>query len=630
MINALLVGMFAVPFLASAMILIRMRRSTVAARWVALVASALTGLCAAALLVRGGGPPTLALSWLPGAGQMTFGVGLTSLAAALVTTWAAFLVLLGTTSGETKTPPTLIGLMLVALSAANVAFLSEHFLARYVGLEIAALSVALAPLAEQRGEKGSQGFWLVYVLLRLGDVGLLSAIKILYAASGTLEITPALEAGGMLVGAQLGWTVFGLLLAVWIKLGNWPLHVWIAWGRALSSSTQAWLYSTVMPGLGAYLLYRVTPILALNPVVQTVLLWLGAGAAMLAMVTALTRRDLRSGLVYIAAARGGLLVFAAASGLGGAVWLGLLATVPLHLLLFLTGEMPERGTASIAGRVAQSLFGLAGLALTGFGLLIAYWSRQRGMPLDALFVLEATLALLGIWTLREATRPRAEDGATGSRTGRWVAVGALGMAVLVGVAAFRPIANWLMTEAGVAQLSVPSGGAFLRHILSAPGLLLILVLGLITWQMRRRSRIELTLPSPTEGRRAESSYDLQEGLAQAGQALRAVVEVGLFEQIISLAVRVVGGGAQTLHDAVEVGFFERVINLSERVVVDGARVVRRFVEQDGLEGLLRRTVQGILELSRAMGRRHTGLLRRNLLWIPISLMVALVAVLAFR
>jgi hypothetical protein len=351
---------------------------------------------------------------------------------------------------------------------------------------------------------------------------------------------------------------------------------------------------------------------------------------MLAVVTALTRRDLRSGLVYVAAARGGLLVFAAASGLGAAVWLGLLATLPLHLLLLMAGEMPERGAPSLRGRVAQFIFGLAGLALTGFGLLIAYWARQRGMPLDALFVLEATLALLGIWTLREATRPRGEECEASSRPGRWMAVGALGLAAAVGVVAFRPIAGWLMNGAGLAQLSVPGLGAFLGHILSAPGLLLILVLGLITWQMRRRSRIGLTLPTPAEGRGSEATYDLQEGLAQAGQALRAVVEVGLFEQIIGLVVRIVGGGAQILHDAVEVGIFERVIDLSERVVVGGARVIRRFVEQDGLEGLLRRTVQGILELSRAMGRRHTGLLRRNLLWIPISLMVALVAVLAFR
>jgi hypothetical protein len=172
-------------------------------------------------------------------------------------------------------------------------------------------------------------------------------------------------------------------------------------------------------------------------------------------------------------------------------------------------------------------------------------------------------------------------------------------------------------------------GTFLRYLISAPGLLLPLILGLVTWEMQRRSHIRVNVPGPAEEQQIETTYDLQEGLAQAGQALRAVVEVGLFEQIIALGVQLVVGGARTLHAAIEVGLLERIIDLSERVVVDGARVIQRFVEQEGLEGLLRRAVKGVLGLSREMGRRHTGLLRRNLLWIPISLMVALVAALAF-
>jgi len=151
----------------------------------------------------------------------------------------------------------------------------------------------------------------------------------------------------------------------------------------------------------------------------------------------------------------------------------------------------------------------------------------------------------------------------------------------------------------------------------------------VTWQMRKRSRIRVHVPGPADGRRLETTYDLQEGLAQAGQALRAIVEVGLFEQIIALAVRSVLGVARTLHAVVEVGLLERIITLSERVVVEGARATQRFVEQEGLEGLLRRAVQGVLGVGQMIGRRHTGLLRRNLLWIPISLMVALVAALAF-
>jgi formate hydrogenlyase subunit 3/multisubunit Na+/H+ antiporter MnhD subunit len=629
MTNELLIALFSVPFLASLAIAALLRRSSTGARRMALAASGATGLCGVALLTWAGGNPTLAIRWLPGTGPMTFSLGTTSLYSALVTTWVAFLTLLATTSCETKTPPLLLALMLLALSTANVAFLSAHFLARYVALEIVALAVALAPLVEQRDDDGGRGFWLVYVMLRLGDVGLLSTIKILYATSGTLEIAPALETANTLSDARLGWVIFGLLLAIWIKLGNWPLHLWIAWGRGLSRTTQAWLYTTVMPGLGGYLLYRVTPLLARNPAAQTLLLWLAAGAAMLAVVSALTRRDLRSASVYIAAARGALLVFAAAAGLKTAVWLGLLATMPLQLLLFLTGEAPERGASSLPGRTAQALFALAGLTLTGVGLLITWWARESGMPLDSLFVAEAALALLAIWTLREAARPHVGEEDTGSLAGHWLAMGTLGLAALAGVVGFPPLASRLVESAGGAPLTIPTLPGFLRYIVSAPGLLLTLILALVTWQMKRRSRIQLQLPGPTKGERTETTYDLQEGLAQAGQALRAVVEVGLFEQIIALGVQLVVGGARTLHAAVEVGLLERIITLSERVVVEGARVTQRFVEQEGLEGLLRRAVQGVLELSREMGRRHTGLLRRNLLWIPISLMVALVAALAF-
>jgi formate hydrogenlyase subunit 3/multisubunit Na+/H+ antiporter MnhD subunit len=598
--NQLLIAFIALPFLGSLAIVLFLRRSPATARPVALAASAATALCATALLPLTGKDPTLVVEWLPGTGPMVFGLGATGLYAALVTTWAAFLALLGATSAETETPPLSLGLMLLALAAAGVAFLTEHFLARYVALEVVALSIALAPLVELRGDEGGRGFWHVYVMLRLGDVGLLTAILILFDASGTLAITPALEAAGTLGAARLGWVVFGLVLAVWVKLGNYPLHLWSRWGRPLSPPAHAWLFITVMPNLGAYLLYRVTALLAPTAAVQTLFLWLAAGAAMVAVITALTRRSLRSALIYVAAACGGLLVFAAAAGLKAAVWLGLLATTPLQLLLFLTGEAPERGTPSVSGRTAQGLCALAGLALTGVGLLITWWARQNGVPLDALFVAEATVALLGIWAVREATRSHDRE-TVGSLPARWVAMGTLGVATLIAAVTFGPLTHWLMDTAGVAPLRIPGLAAFLRYIVSAPGLLLTLILGLVTWQMQRRSRIRVHIPGPADGEQVETTYDLLEGLAQAARALRAIVEVGFLEQIILLSVR---------------------------IVVDGARLTYRFVEQEGLEGLLRRVVQAVLGLSQMMRRRHTGLLRHNLLWIPISLTLALVVALA--
>lgn len=602
MTNQLLMLLFGLPSLTSLGVALLLRRRATAARRITLVASAGTALCATALLPLAGRDPTLVIEWLPGTGPMAFGLGATSLGAVLVTTWAAFLVLLGTPAVEREISPLSLALMLLALAAANVAFLTEHFLARYVALEVVALSIALAPLVQLRGDQGGRAFWSVYIALRVGDVGLLTAILILFDASGTLEISRALEAAVTLGGPGLSWVVFGLLLAVWVKLGNWPLHLWMGWGRRLSLHTQAWLFATVMPNLGAYLLYRVGPLVAPSEAVQSLVLWFGAAAAMLAVITALTRRDLRKALVLISAARGGLLVFAAASGAKAAVWLGLLVTTPVQLLLFLSGEAPEKGDSSLLGRAAQGAFGLAGLTLAGVGLLITWWARQAGVPLDALFVAEAAVALLAVWALREAGRSPVRDVEGASPPARWVVIITLGLVVLVGALTYSPLIRWLMDTAGTAELRPPSLVSLLGYIATAPALLFTLILVLVTWQMQRRARIEVHLPGLADGETVEATYDLQQGLTEAARALRAIVEVGFLEQVIALSVR---------------------------VVVDGARLTYRFVEQEGLEGLVRRLVQGILAVGHAVKDRHTGLLRRNLLWIPLSLMLALVVALVY-
>ena len=59
-----------------------------------------------------------------------------------------------------------------------------------------------------RNSTGIHLAWSSYLILRLGDAGLLVAILILKDASGTLGISPALEAG-----VVLGATLTGLIVA---------------------------------------------------------------------------------------------------------------------------------------------------------------------------------------------------------------------------------------------------------------------------------------------------------------------------------------------------------------------------------------------------------------------------------
>jgi hypothetical protein len=122
----------------------------------------------------------------------------------------------------------------------------------------------------------------------------------------------------------------------------------------------------------------------------------------------------------------------------------------------------------------------------------------------------------------------------------------------------------------------------------------------------------------------EEAYDLEEGLTRAAQALRAVVEVGIAERIVALVVQAVVNSARAAW-AMEHKGLESLTSRTARAVMNGALAAHQAVEQQGLEGLLRRGVQATLMLSRRLQRWHVGRLRRNLLWIPIVLALAVLA-----
>ena len=644
--SGLIVGVVGLPLLAAGAVLALCRRPRLA-RAVALTATGLTALCALALLPHIGDGPAITVEWLPGAGSMGLTTGATGLYAALVTTWGAFLVLLAAPpfippnggergGGSAEHPPLSAAVTLLALAATNVAFLTDHFLARYIALEIVALCIALVLLVEVRNSAGRLA-WRGYLLLRLGDAGMLTAILILMEASGTLSIGPALElalsstegAGGTLDGARLGLVVAGFILAVWIKLGIWPFHLWIQPGRRLRLASHAWLYATVMPNLGLYLLYRITPLLALAGPLQTAALWLGAGGAALAALIALTQANVRRALVYVGAAQGGLALFVAASGVKPAVWLGLLALTPLRLVLFLAADAAQSSDSPSRRGAATCFFALGGLALAAFGLLTTWWAREAGAPLDALLVAEAAVALTGVWTASTAwrlSRPvearnqvfRKKPGFFGGAAvhwTQWMTVGLLGIGVLAGGLAFGPLTQHLAAASRMTLPAIPTLPALLRYAATAPALLVVLALVLAVWRFRRYSGLSPLVSAQP----AEEVYDLEEGLARAAQVLHAVVEIGIAEQIVALAVRAVVDGARITHNVVEHKGLEGLLHRSVRAAVDGASATYRIVEHEGLEGFLRRSVRAVLALGRGLQRWHTGRLRRNLLWVAVSL-----------
>ncbi len=402
---------------------------------------ALLALVAAslALALWAGEPGAVwAVAWLPDAGPLTLELGGSGVQAALMTTVAALLSL-GLVAAPRRWA---LATGLLCLGAANVAYLSGNFLGRYVALEVVALCVAAAPLIERADDEGPRIARAVYVLLRLGDAGLLMAILLLWRLSGTLAIDGALAGGLGADPASMRWVVGGLALAAWLKMGAWPFQAWIEAAEPLSPFTRAWTFATVLPNLGLYLLYRVTPLIAARSLTAQ---WLGWSAMLVALAAGLGSLLLlrggawRRSVVYLCAAQAGLALVLAAAGEGSLLFrMLLLITVP-RLALYCAESIRGREGGRVCASVAGGALVMAwAWALWSLRAAAPAWAVAGGLPLLTMagWTAIAMAYPMERTVLAEPIRPRRarEQGALGAVAGaiyRWVEQGLLGGLVTV-------------------------------------------------------------------------------------------------------------------------------------------------------------------------------------------------------
>ncbi len=321
-------------------------------RWAVSLTAGVTALCALGLLPFAGQVPPLTLTWLPTAGPMRLSLATTSLIAIAATAAAAVVVYVAGNSADSGSrTPYWAALTLVALAAGNLAFLSGHFLLRYLALEIVGLCVGAAPLLEEGGRERFVHAGWVYLLLRLGDAGLLSAILLLGTRSGTFEIDAALAAFGSLSNQAQVWVNLGFFLAIAVKIGIWPFYAWIDSGRRLARRTYTWLYATLMPNLGFYLLYRVAELpLTVRPVYGALLVF-GVGAGMLTLFTLTQRPSTVRVPARSSALLGAVIWSAALLDDSKLAWWGLLGLTAVRLPFFLTlSHQPEDGGTAATER----------------------------------------------------------------------------------------------------------------------------------------------------------------------------------------------------------------------------------------------------------------------------------------
>ncbi|MFP4394441.1 MAG: proton-conducting transporter membrane subunit [Anaerolineales bacterium] len=345
--TALIVGVLGLPVVVAIWLALNESGPPDRVRWAISLTADVTALCALGLLLFFAEQvPPFTFTWLPTAGPMRLSLATTSLYAVIATAMAVAIVYLIGSAADMGPRPSYSGVLaLTALAAGNLAFLSAHFLLRYVALEVVGLCIAAAPLLEEGGRERFVHAGWIYLLLRFGDAGLLTAILLLGAKTGAFEISAALEAVATLPVYVQIWINLGFFLAVAVKIGVWPFYAWIDSGRRLARNTSLWLYATLMPNLGLYLLYRVAALPTLLPEtalpLHTIFLIFGVGGGMLTLF-ALTQRPSAARFPARSVALLTTLVWCAALLGGGKVaWWGLLALSLVRLPIYLAAPHKE-------------------------------------------------------------------------------------------------------------------------------------------------------------------------------------------------------------------------------------------------------------------------------------------------
>ena len=356
------------------------------AGWLSIAAIACAFL--GALVVWGSAPGTEALwGWIPGDEEpiVTVGVLLDDLSAAMLVlvTFVSLLVQVYSLAYLADEPAPSLGRYyayqsLFAFSMLGLV-LSPTFVQMFVFWELVGLCSYLLigywydrPSAARAAVKA---FWIT----KLGDVGFILGIVLLWGATGTFEFSELFELArsGQIPLAGLSLTMFLIYLGAVGKSAQFPLHVWLPDAMEGPTPVSALIHAATMVTAGVFMVTRTMPLFELVPGVLTLIAWVGAFTALLAATMACVESDIKRVLAYSTVSQLGYMMAAAGAGASAAAFFHLGTHGVFKALLFL-------GAGAVIHAVGTNdIFRMGGLF--------------RMLPRTGTVFVIATLALAGVW-----------------------------------------------------------------------------------------------------------------------------------------------------------------------------------------------------------------------------------------
>jgi NADH-quinone oxidoreductase subunit L len=244
------------------------------------------------------------------------------------------------------------------------------------------------------------GFWFhkpsasraamkAFLVTRLGDVGFLLAIILIWVKAGTFDIgeIQALAVTGAISVNVLTVFALGVFAGAAGKSAQFPLHVWLPDAMEGPTPVSALIHAATMVAAGVYLVARLFPIFEVADDARLTVACIGATTALVAALIGLVMTDIKRVLAYSTISQLGYMMLAL--GVGGyvAAIFHLFTHAFFKALLFLgsgsvnhatnTFDMRRMGGLRRVMPWTYATFLIASISLAGVFPFAGFWSKDE-------------------------------------------------------------------------------------------------------------------------------------------------------------------------------------------------------------------------------------------------------------
>jgi NADH-quinone oxidoreductase subunit L len=264
--------------------------------------------------------------------------------------------------------------------------LASNFLLCFLGWEgVGVCSYFLIAFWFDRDSAASAGKKAM-IFNRIGDVGFLIAMFLIFQATGSLDFQTVFAAAGHLSSTTATAIVLLLFLGAAGKSAQIPLYPWLADAMEGPTPVSALIHAATMVTAGVYLICRVNPLLHVAPDAGTVIAIVGVSTAFLGATIACAQNDIKKVLAYSTISQLGYMFLAAGVGAYVAAIFLMLAHAFYKALLFLGAgsvihamdddqDIKRMGGLQKLMPVTGLTFFLAWLAIGGVPPFAGFWAK---------------------------------------------------------------------------------------------------------------------------------------------------------------------------------------------------------------------------------------------------------------